>query len=96
MIYDINMKSQKCEKQRGENMVNVNKLKGLIVEKETTQEALAKEAGICRATFYRRMDNPETFKIGEIQSIVSSLGMTNQQAIEIFLGKESQKCENCS
>ena len=35
-------------------MVNVSKLKGKIIERNTTQEALAKDIGIDKSTFYRK------------------------------------------
>ena len=44
-------------------MVNVQKLKGLIVEKGTTQQAVADSIGIDRSTFYRKMKNGRNFSL---------------------------------
>lgn len=53
-------------------MVNVSKLKGKIIERNTTQEALAKDIGIDKSTFYRKMKQNGSFSIQEVNLIVSS------------------------
>jgi DNA-binding XRE family transcriptional regulator len=69
-------------------IVNVAKLKGKIIERNTTQESVADAIGIDRATFYRKMkQNGLTFSIGEIHRIVKAIPLTNGEAIEIFLGE---------
>ena len=66
-------------------MVNINKLKGKIVEKELTIEKLAKRIGIDRSTLYRRLDNNgETFTIREVNLICNELELTGREATEIF------------
>ncbi|NQJ68553.1 XRE family transcriptional regulator [Streptococcus suis] len=77
-------------------MVNINRLKGLIVEKQATHEGLASELGINRTTFYRRMNNGGTdFTVYEVQKIVESLALTKEEAMSIFfpifLDTKSQK-----
>lgn len=65
-------------------MVNVNKLKGAIVEKGKTQQVIAEEIGIDRSTFYRKMKNGGDFSVEEAQKIVKSVPLTNSEAITIF------------
>lgn len=65
-------------------MVNVAKLKGKIVERDITQEELAKNIGITKSTFYRKMKQNGNFSIKEVNLIVSSLNLTKDEAINIF------------
>lgn len=66
---------------------NVSKLKGKIVEVNTTQEAIADLIGIDRTTFYRKMKSDgKSFTIGEVHKLVQVIPLTPQEAIEIFLG----------
>lgn len=68
--------------------MNTRKLKGLIVEKGTTQEYLASCLGIDKSTFYRKMKRGGTFTVGEANAIIETLGLNSKEAIEIFFGKE--------
>lgn len=68
-------------------MVKIGKLKGVIVEKETTQEAVADMIGIDRSTFYRKMKNDGNFTLKEAKDIKDALELTNQEAIEIFFAE---------
>lgn len=74
-------------------MVNVNKLKGLIVERNTTQENVANAIGIDRSTFYRKMKNGGDFSIKEAQLITENVPLTNDEAIEIFFGQTVAKTQ---
>lgn len=65
-------------------MVNVQKLKGKIMERGTTQEALAKALGIDRSTFYRKMRQDGNFTIKEVNLIVSALHLSKDEAMSIF------------
>lgn len=65
-------------------MVNVQKLKGKIMERGTTQEALAKALGIDRSTFYRKMRQGGNFTIKEVNLIVSALHLSKDEAMSIF------------
>ena len=66
--------------------MNTQKLKGKIVESNTTQEAVADTIGIDRSTFYRKMKSGgASFTIGEMHAIVSALRLSDSEAIEIFL-----------
>lgn len=68
-------------------MVNIDKLKGKIVERKTTQEAVADSIGIDRSTFYRKMKNGGfKFTVGEMQKIAEVIPLTVNEAVEIFFG----------
>lgn len=65
---------------------NMRKLKGIIVEKGTTQEAVAKAAGITRSTFYRKVrSGGGEFTVNEIRLIKETLELTNDEVFTIFL-----------
>lgn len=66
-------------------ILNVNKLKGKIVENEMNITTLAKRMGIDRATLYRKINRDgETFTIKEVNLIVEILNLTTEEAMEIF------------
>ncbi|WP_231415609.1 XRE family transcriptional regulator [Enterococcus faecalis] len=71
-------------------MINVAKLKGLIVERGTTQQAVADSIGINRSTFYRKMKNGGDFTIAEAKKIKEEIPLTDDEAIEIFLVRKSR------
>ena len=65
--------------------MNVNKLKGKIVENEMNVSSLAKKMGINRATLYRKLNNEgDTLTIKEANMIVDILDLTECEAMEIF------------
>lgn len=64
--------------------MNVNKLKGKIVEKSMNIEAVAKSIGIDRSSLYRKLNNLEKITVGEAAKIKDVLDITNEEAIEIF------------
>lgn len=68
-------------------MVNTQKLKGLIVEKGTTQQAVADSIGIDRSTFYRKMKSGGTFTVEEAGDIALAVPLTREEAMEIFFGE---------
>lgn len=66
-------------------MVNVNKLKGKIVENGLTVEKLAEQIGMDRSTLYRKLNNAgETFTIREANFICRVLNLTGTEATSIF------------
>lgn len=65
--------------------MNINKLKGKIVEKEMNVETLAEMIGINRSSLYRKLNNGENITIGEAVRIKDALSMTNAEAYDIFL-----------
>lgn len=69
-------------------MVNVNKLKGKIVEKELTIEKLADSIGLDRSTLYRKLcKNGESFSIREADAIASVLKLSLNEASAIFFSQ---------
>ena len=68
--------------------ININKLKGKLVEKDMTVEALATQMGIDKATLYRKMrDNGRTMLVKDANSIVSILGLSSEEAVAIFFSQ---------
>ena len=63
--------------------VNVQKLNGKIVEKQTTREALAAGIGIDRSTLYRRLKQNKLL-ICDVYGIIKFLELTREEAWEIF------------
>lgn len=75
-------------------MVNVNKLKGRIVENGTTIEEMAKSMGVVPSTIYRKLQaNGESFTIKEADEIVRFLHLNAEDATAIFLANMSRKCD---
>lgn len=68
-------------------MVDVPKLKGKIVERNTTQEELANKIGIDKSTFYRKMKQNGNFSIKEVNLIVSTLNLSKDEAMSIFFSE---------
>lgn len=72
-------------------MVDLNKLRGKVVEKGLSQQELAVLIGIDRSTFYRKMKNGGDFSIGEVSKMAEVMQLTNQEAVDIFLSTKSHK-----
>lgn len=69
-------------------MVNVNKLKGKIVENGLTIERVAAEIGIDKATVYRKLNNSgESFTIGQADKLVKVLSLNAEEAQAIFFSQ---------
>ena len=69
-------------------MVNVNKLKGKIVEMGRNVESLANSIGIDKATFYRKLSSGgSAFTIGEADSIAEELALTRDEVNDIFFAQ---------
>lgn len=65
--------------------MNVNKLKGKIVENELNVERLADMIGAERSSLYRKLNNAEKFTIGEAIKIKEALNLSDADAFDIFL-----------
>ena len=66
-------------------MVNINKLKGKVVEQGMTIEELARKIGVNKSTLYRKIRNKgETFTIKEANLICKALNLSGQEATAIF------------
>ena len=68
-------------------MVNVNKLKGKLVELEMNVETLASRIGMDRATLYRRFSDGDNFTIGEAAAISRELNLTAEEVHSIFFAQ---------
>ena len=68
--------------------ININKLKGKIVESGLTVAALAEKMGIDRATLYRKLsNNGDTMLVKDANCIVSVLNLTEDEAVAIFFSQ---------
>jgi transcriptional regulator with XRE-family HTH domain len=66
-------------------MVNVNKLKGKMVENGLTMEALAKKIGINRSSLYRKMSGGcKTMLLEDANSIATALNLSAEETMSIF------------
>ena len=73
-------------------MVNVNKLKGKIVENGLNIPELAALIGIDKATFYRKLNSSgENFTIKEADLIANKLSLSREDVNAIFLVNLSHK-----
>lgn len=69
-------------------MVNVNKLKGMIVEKQANVKELSDAIGIDESTFYRKLRaDGDPFTIGEADRIAKFLSLTKDEATAIFFSQ---------
>lgn len=76
-------------------MVNVNKLRGKIVECGMNIESLAEKTGMSRDTLYRRISKGGIdFTINEADRIAKALSLTATELNEIFLRSMSRKMRN--
>ena len=64
-------------------VVNVNKLRGRIVENGMNVGDLAGELGINRATLYRKIQSGR-FTVGEAQEIARILNLSVEDAVAVF------------
>lgn len=65
-------------------MVNVQKLRGKMVEQSITAEMLAKALGINKASLYRRFAEPGKITVNEVYRIKEELSLTTQEVESIF------------
>lgn len=66
--------------------MDINKLKGKMVEKQVNAETLARMIGVDRSSIYRKFNAAEKITVGEAKRIKSALGLTDAEASDIFLG----------
>lgn len=67
-------------------MVNINKLRGKVVENGMKVSDLAEAMNIDRATLYRKLARDTSFSVEEANKIVEILGLSPSEAYEIFFG----------
>ena len=65
-------------------MVNVNKLKSVIVERGYSTAEVSTGANIKIGTLYRRYNKPDEFTIGEATALVEFLKLSADEATAIF------------
>lgn len=65
--------------------MNINKLRGKIVERGINVETLATRIGIDRSTLYKKLNEGEKITIGEAIKMKDALEMSNDEAFDIFL-----------
>ena len=65
--------------------MNINKLKGKIVENGMNVEKLAEAIGSERSALYRKLADAEKITIGEAARMKEALSLTDAEAFEIFL-----------
>lgn len=69
-------------------MVNINKLKGKIVERGLNISELAEKIGIDRATLYRKLGgNGESFSIRDADLISKALELSIDEVNAIFFAQ---------
>jgi len=66
--------------------MNILKLKGKMVEKGLNVETLAAKIGVNKSTLYRKLNKCENITIEDAQKIKEELGLTNDDAVDIFFG----------
>lgn len=70
-------------------MVNVNKLRGRMVEQEVNADKMAELLGINRSTFYRKLENNgELFTIREVQLMSKVLKLNLADVNSIFFAED--------
>lgn len=69
---------------RGECM-NANKLKAKIIESGLNITQTAELVGISKSSLYRKLNGNEKITINEADKLKNVLGLTNMEALEIFL-----------
>lgn len=69
-------------------MINVNKLKGKVVENGYSLETFSEKIGINNSTLYRKMKGGgENFSIGEVQRIIDVLNLSIEDVNDIFFSQ---------
>lgn len=66
-------------------LVNINKLKGKMVEKEFNVEKMSLVLGMNQSTLYRKLNtNGDNFTLKEATDIARALDMSYEEVNEIF------------
>lgn len=79
MVYLVHGTHQ--TKERGDIMIDTDKLRGVIASQKTSQRQVARELGISEKTFYCKMKKG-VFDSDEIEQMISILNIGNP--LEIF------------
>lgn len=65
--------------------MNLDKLKGKLVEKKKTYINCSEAIGITLTAFNNKMNGHSRFYVDEINKLSEYLGLTNNEKIDIFL-----------
>lgn len=65
--------------------MDLQMLKGKIVENGMNVETVAVKIGVDRSSLYRKLNNFEKITIGEARRMKDVLGLTSEEASQIFL-----------
>ena len=65
--------------------MDLQKLKGKMVEKGMNVETVAESIGVDRSSLYRKLNNFEKITIGEAVKMKGVLGLSDTEAADIFL-----------
>ena len=85
-IYKTRNNAKKWKGMKKLMKADIYKLRGKIVERGMTQGELSVALHMSQSTFYRKMKTEgRSFSIGEVHRIVEILGLTQEEASEIFL-----------
>lgn len=68
--------------------MNINKLKGKMVEHQKSTEELARAIGVSYATLLRRFNEPETFTVSEVGKIADVLSLEISDIDAIFFANK--------
>lgn len=66
--------------------MDINKLKGKLVEKGINVETLAKLIGSERSSLYRKFNNADKITVGEAKKMKEVLEIPAEEATAIFFG----------
>lgn len=66
-------------------MSQFERLNNALKKSHVSKKELAKVLGINYSTLYRKMNNFDSFLIGEVSLIRRKLNLTDEEAIKIFL-----------
>jgi len=64
--------------------MNTQKLKAKIIEQGMNVEKLAELVEVDRSSMYRKLNNFEKITIGEAKKIKAALGLSDEEANDIF------------
>ena len=70
---------------KGDEKMQINKLRAKMVERGVNVTELAKRIGADRSSLYRKFANAEKFTVGEAMKLKAALDISDREAIEIFL-----------
>ena len=71
--------------QKGDDWMNLNKLKGIIRERGKSYIDCSNAIGKSVASFNSKMNGKTSFYIEELEELGNYLGMTDGEKIEVFL-----------